>query len=180
METGKIQIYTGDGKGKTTAALGLAIRAIGRNKKVVIVYFDKGGNHYGERIILDKLKSNFFNYYVTGLERFELKTKQFRFGVTSEDIKEAKRGLKLVATEFQKNQIDLLILDEINTTIKQGMIKVEDFLIILGLKPKNMELVLTGRDADPKIIEKADLVTEMKMIKHYYNQGLNAREGIEY
>ncbi len=177
---GKIQVYTGYGKGKTTAGLGLAIRALGREKKVAIVYFDKGGQHYGERNILDKLVGDNFSYHVTGAIRFDPQEKTFRFGVEEQDIKEALRGLQIVEGFFQGNKLDLLVLDEINSTITLGMLKLEDVLALLSKKPAQLELVLTGRDCAQAILDKADLVTEMKMIKHYFYQGQEAREGIEY
>lgn len=177
---GKIQVYTGEGKGKTTAALGLTIRALGRDKKVVIIYFDKGGNDYGERNILNKLKGKNFQYYITGRQRFNSATQKFDFSIKIEDKNEADRGLKIVQDIFKENLVDLLILDEINSTISSGMVILEDFLEVLNNKPKNMELVLTGRNVHQKIIARADLVTEMKSIKHYFDQGVEAREGIEY
>ncbi len=100
---GKIQVYTGHGKGKTTASLGLAIRALGRNKKVVIIYFDKGGEKYGERKVLDDLISNNFKYHVTGRERFDSITKKFRFGVKKEDKAEAQRGLRIIEKIFKES-----------------------------------------------------------------------------
>src|SRR3989338_1269110 len=177
---GKIQVYTGYGKGKTTAALGLAVRALGRGSKVVIVYFDKGGDHYGERKVLEKLKGENLEYRVTGRERFDAKSRTFRFGVTEGDKQEALRGLAMVEEYFNQAVVDLLILDEINSTIALGMLDLEKFLAVLAKKPESLEVVLTGRDAHPSILAKADLVTEMKMVKHYFYQGLGAREGIEY
>jgi len=176
---GKIQIYTGNGKGKTTASLGLAIRAAGRGKKTAIVYFDKGGQNYGERKILDRLAGQ-INYYVTGRQRFNPKTKKFIFGVTTIDKQEAERALSIVAKLYKKKRLDLLILDEINNAINLDMINVAKVLKLLRQKPKHLELVLTGRAAHPKIIKMADLVTEMKLVKHYFYQGLPARKGIEF
>lgn len=180
QKRGKIQVYTGSGKGKTTAALGLAIRSLGRGKKVAIVYFDKGGDHYGERKILDKLVSENFKYYVTGRDRFNPQSETFRFGIEPSDKEEALRGLKIVENLFKEGNLDLLILDEINPAMALGILDLELSLKVLDTKPADLELVLTGRDADPKIIERADLVTEMKLVKHYYYQGEKAREGIEY
>lgn len=178
---GKIQIYTGHGKGKTTAALGLAIRALGRDKKVAIVYFDKGGDHYGERKILDKLKATAnLNYFVFGALRFNPEEKTFRFGVEDQDKEEANKALAKVEQLFKEDNLDLLILDEINSTIVLGMLKLEPVLALLEKKPENLELVLTGRDAPQELLDKADLVTEMKLIKHYFYQGQEAREGIEF
>jgi len=174
---GKIQIYTGNGKGKTTASLGLAIRAFGRGRKVIIIYFDKGGDHYGERRVLDKLG---LEYHACGLKRFDEIKKKFRFGVIEDDIKEAQRGLKLVKQIFQDQAADLLILDEIHPTIHLDMLKLEEVIEVIKQKPLEMELVMTGRGAKDELIDLADLVTEMKPIKHYFDQGQLAREGIEY
>ena len=177
---GKIQVYTGHGKGKTTASLGLAIRALGRGKKVVIVYFDKGGEDYGERKVLDNLVNDNFKYHVTGKERFDGITKKFRFGVKQDDKKVAKKGLRIADKIFKEGLIDLLILDEINPAIHLGMLDIESFLKVLDSRPKFMEVVLTGREAHPRILKRADLVTEMKLVKHYFYKGTEAREGIEY
>ena len=176
---GKIHVYTGYGKGKTTASLGLAIRACGRGKNIAIIYFDKGGTDYGERKILDQLKNNIV-YYVTGRNRIDQQSGKFIFGVEEIDKQEAQRALTIIQNLFNEPNLDLLILDEINNSINLGMVELEEFLNILDRKPKYLELILTGRDAHPRILERADLVTEMKLIKHYFYQGTPAREGIEY
>ncbi len=174
MSLGQIQIYTGSGKGKTTAALGLIIRALGYKMKVGIIYFDKGGNFYNERKILDKLN---VDYQVFGLRR--MNKKGFRFKNKKGDFKEAQKGLKCIKKYYQKD-LDLLILDEINTTSKTKLLKEKDIKEIIKKKPHKLELILTGRYCPDKIIALADLVTEMKEIKHYLNKGLNARPGIDY
>lgn len=179
-DSGKIQIYTGDGKGKTTAALGLVIRALGQQKKAAIVYFDKGGDFYGERKILDKLSGDNFKYFATGLERFDRAKKIFRSGISSEDKREAERGLKIAKRLFKENNLDLLVLDEINPVIHLGMVVLEEFLRILESRPKTLELVLTGRNAPQALLDKADLITEMKAVRHYFTSGSQAREGIEF
>jgi cob(I)alamin adenosyltransferase len=180
-DLGKIQIYTGDGKGKTTAGLGLAMRALGRGMRVRIIYFDKGGDNYGERKILDELKNKFsVSYEVTGLDRIDSVTKVFRFGVNNEDRQEAIRGLELVKKIFIDNDCDLLILDELNSTLGLKMLEVKEVLEVLDLKPENMEVVMTGRNCPDEVLERADLVTEMKMIKHYFEKGVKARKGIEF
>jgi len=180
--TGKIQVYAGDGKGKTTAALGLAIRALAQGLKVKIVYFDKGGDFYGERKILDLLANNYqISYQATGLSRFDPTTHKFRFGVTDGDKEEGKKALEIVKQIFANaNYPDLLILDEINPAITLGIIELTEVLEILQLRPKDLELVLTGRSVCSEIIALADLVTEMKPLKHYFDQGVEARKGIEY
>lgn len=179
INLGKIHVYTGYGKGKTTAALGLAIRACGRGKKVAIIFFDKGGLNYGEREIFDQLKDK-IEYYVTGRNRIDQKTNRFIFGVEEIDKQEAQKALRIITDLFKNEVLDLLILDEINNAINLRMVGLDEFLKILDNKPKYLELVLTGRDAHPRILERADLVTEMKLVKHYYYKGTSAREGIEY
>lgn len=175
---GKIQVYTGDGKGKTTAALGLAMRAIGNGYKVGIIFFDKGGSYYGERKILDLLADQGLQYKVFGLSRMT-EGKGFRFKNEEGDLAEAQKALEQ-AKSWMNSDLDLLILDEINTTVKTGLLKLENILELVSHKRKNLELILTGRYCPPEILEKADLVTEMKPVKHYISKGLGARPGIEY
>ena|SRR3989344_1850463 len=174
---GQIQLYTGDGKGKTTAGLGLALRAAGQGKKVAIIFFDKGGIDYGERKSLLKLKPQ-VDFFVTGLVRF-VPGKPFRFSVLPGDKEEAAKGLTLARQLFKKNY-DLIILDEINTSVGLKMLPLPPVLKLLKAKPAKLEVVLTGRFARPELLEQADLVTEMKMIKHYMFKGVPARLGIEY
>lgn len=176
---GKIHVYTGDGKGKTTAALGLAIRACGWGKKAAIVYFDKGGELYGERTILNKLAGR-ISYYVTGKKRLCQPAGGFNFKIEEIDKQEAARGLKIVTELFKDSTLDLLILDEINVVLNLNILGLDEFLNILDNKPKHLELVLTGRDAPQQVLERADLVTEMRLVKHYFYKKTGAREGIEY
>lgn len=176
--SGKIHIYTGDGKGKTTAALGLAIRAIGSGFKVGIIYFDKGGDYYGERKILDKLKSEGLEYMTFGEPRMT-KNKGFRFKNNTADWQQAQLAVDQ-AIKWMQEDFDLLILDEINTTVKTKLLKLNDILHLIEQKPKKLELVLTGRYCPDKVMEQADLITEMKAIKHYLKTGLPARKGIEF
>lgn len=174
-----IQIYTGDGKGKTTAALGLVVRAVGAGKKVTWVAFDKGGEHYAERDVLTQRFPE-MEFHATGLDRMNLETGTFRFGVTDEDRQEGERGLEIVRNLFAKNDRDLIVLDEINISTCLGIIKESDVLAILKQKPEGIELVLTGREAPQSFIDLADLVTEMKMNKHYIQKGVKARPGFDY
>ncbi|MBT4209439.1 MAG: cob(I)yrinic acid a,c-diamide adenosyltransferase [Candidatus Komeilibacteria bacterium] len=176
--SGKIQIYTGDGKGKTTASLGLAIRAIGNGLKVGIIYFDKGGDYYNERKILDKLKADGLEYIAFGEQRMT-EGKGFRFKNNTEDLQQAQLAIDQALTWMQQD-FDLLILDEINTTVKTDLLKLEDILHLISQKPDDLELVLTGRYCPPEVMDKADLITEMKVIKHYIKTGLPARPGIEF
>lgn len=175
---GKIHIYTGDGKGKTTAALGLALRALGADLKVGIIYFDKGGDYYSEHKILDNLKDQGLIYQAFGMPR--MMGQKFRFENIPDDIYQAESAIKTADDWMQTKNLDLLILDEINTTIRTELLKLEDIISLLKQKPNNLELVLTGRYCPPEIMAFGDLITEMKLIKHYMDQGQDARKGIEY
>lgn len=177
---GLIQVYTGDGKGKTTAALGLAIRAVGEGMRVAIVHFDKGGAHYSERGVLASRFRDEIDLWATGLDRIDPVTRRFRFGVTSEDIAEAERGLELVRAVFRKAEHDLVILDEINTTVSLGMLREEDVLRVLREKPEDAELVMTGRHAPAAFLEMADLVSEVRLVNHYFYRGVPARSGLDH
>jgi len=176
---GLIQIYTGDGKGKTTAALGLALRAAGAGKKVGVIFFDKGGEHYSERKVLAEKFVGIIDFVVTGRDRIDPTTNRFDFSITEKDKTEAARALAEARRMFS-NGYDLIILDEFNTSAGLKLFSEEEALKLLSEKPEFVELVLTGRNALPSVIEKADLVTEMKMVKHYYHQGVKAREGIDF
>ena len=166
---GYVQVYTGDGKGKTTAALGLSLRAAGSGLKVYIAQFIKMGD-YSEIKALAKF-SDLITVEQFGLGRF-IKGKP-----SQEDIEAAHNGIAKVKSLIGK--YDIIVLEEANVAAACGVISVEDILELISLKPDNVELVITGRGADPRVIEKADLVTEMKEIKHYYQKGVQARVGIE-
>ena len=171
LKKGYVQVYTGDGKGKTTAAFGLALRAAGYDLQVFIAQFIKG-RRYSEIKSLEKLKDNItVKQYGRG---FFIRKKP-----CDEDIKAAKAGLEEIKELLASGKYDLVILDEINIAVYFKLLSVEDILDLIDLKPDDVELVLTGRKVDPKVIEKADLVTEMREIKHYYNNGIVARSGIE-
>lgn len=169
---GYIQVYTGNSKGKTTAALGLALRAAGAGHRVFIAQFIKRGKTSEHK----------------ALERFKdlIEIRQFGTGfIRTENqlppaIKAALKGLMAVEEVLKSSNYDMVILDEINVAIFKKLISLEDVLRLFDLKPANVELVLTGRYADEKIIERADLVTEMKEIKHYFTLGVRARKGIEH
>ncbi|AIS52036.1 Cob(I)yrinic acid a,c-diamide adenosyltransferase BtuR [Thermoanaerobacter kivui] len=175
MERGLIQVYTGDGKGKTTASIGLGIRAVGRGFKVYMVQFLKETDT-GE---LHTLK-NIENFKVF---RFQSSDKFF-WTLNEEEkkvlAKEMKKAYEFVVDVLENKKCDVLILDEIMAAIHSKMYTVEDVLKLIEIKPKEIELVLTGRSAPQEIIEKADLVTEMKAIKHPFERGIPARYGIEY
>lgn len=167
---GKIHIYTGDGKGKTTAALGLALRATGADYKVYIVQFLKGQDY-------SELKSLKPNKNIT-LKRFGEKTFIHKIG-TSPDKIAAQKAFLWSKKILQSNKFNVVILDEIFLATFFKLIKVTDVVKLIKNKPKNIELVLTGRKASPQIIKLADYVTEMREIKHPYQKGLMARKGIE-
>ncbi len=173
LEQGCVQVYTGNGKGKTTAALGLALRAVGRELMVCIVQFMKGGGPYGEHLVAERL-APYLTIITTGRKGW---VKQD--GPAAEDRQLAEEGLVLAREILTGGTYDLVILDEINGAVAYGLLDVEPVLELIRLKPSRVELVLTGRNAHEKIIEAADLVTEMREIKHYYKAGVPARIGIE-
>lgn len=168
---GYVQVYTGDGKGKTTAALGLAVRAIGAGLNVFIAQFVKGQ-------ICSEIKAINEN-----LDKITIKQYGRKYFIYSkpekEDIEMAKKGLLEVSNAVKSGKYDVVILDEANIATYFKLFSVDELLKVIKEKPDGVELVITGRKADPKIIEAADLVTEMKEIKHYYKKGVMARQGIE-
>jgi len=171
MRKGYIQVYTGNAKGKTTAALGLALRAAGAGHTVYIAQFVKK-RKCSEHKALERFNDFItLRQYGTGFIRGRKPNKS--------EIASAKKGLEEVIEVIASKQYDMVILDEINVATHYGLISVEDLLALLKAKPLNVELVLTGRYADERIIERADLVTEMKEIRHYFAKGVKARVGIE-
>ncbi|UCC39244.1 MAG: cob(I)yrinic acid a,c-diamide adenosyltransferase [Candidatus Aminicenantes bacterium] len=170
---GYIQVYTGDGKGKTTAALGLALRAVGHGLKVYIGQFLKG-QLYGELSSAKKLSPD-IKIEQFGRKGFVHVTKD----PDEEDIKRAKRGLKKCMDAMLSQKYNIIILDEINVAVYFNLLSEKTILEFLSQKPENIELILTGRYAPTSFLKKADLVTVMKEKKHYYQKGVKAREGIE-
>jgi cob(I)alamin adenosyltransferase len=174
---GYIQVYTGSGKGKTTAALGIALRAAGAGLKVFIGQFIKKGK-YSEHNALKRFKDFItVKQYGTG---FVKRTQSKEHRTQTEAIEAARKGLEETKKIIASGMYDIVILDEINVAVHYNLISVGDILDLLNAKPSHVELVLTGRYANEKIIEMADLVTEMKEIKHYYKKGVKARRGIEH
>lgn len=171
---GKIQVFTGDGKGKTTAAMGLAVRAIGRGYKVFIVQFLKAPNTSGEQIAFQAL-APMITIKPMGRNGFI-----FERGYEPQDKDMAKQAMDEVREAMQSGNFDIIVLDEVNVAVDFGLVDVQDVLDLMNSKPDNIELVLTGRNARPEIINRADLVLEMKKIKHHFDKGVRAREGIEY
>lgn len=173
IERGLVQVYTGNGKGKTSAAFGLALRAIGRGLKVYIIQFIKGGFDYGELYVIDRLPNLTLKAFGQGKFITE-------FPPSSKDKEIAKETLQLAKKVVQSGEYDIVILDEINVALSLHLIKTEEVIELIKNKPKHVELVLTGRYAPKEIIEIADLVTEMKEIKHPFQKGIPPRKGIEY
>lgn len=179
METrgslGLVQVYTGNGKGKTTAALGLAIRAAGHGFRVCFLQFLKGNRKCGEHLLLTK--------FAQDSQLFDLMCPNDRsyFGQNvSERAARANAALELARQVLGQRSYDLVILDEIVTAISNGLLQTRDVLTLINERPPNVELVLTGRNAPKEIIDAADLVTEMNPIKHPFSKGVKARKGIEY
>ena len=174
MKKGFLQVYTGNGKGKTTAAFGQAFRAYGRGFKVGVVQFMKSWIT-GEVLLAQKLE-NF------ELIRIDTSTK-FTWEMTPEELENLKqtvrKGFFELAKLIDENKFDLLVIDEFNHLIVQNFITKDEVLQFIDAKPETMELLLTGRNAPDWLIERADLVTEMKPIKHYFDKGVDARGGIE-
>ena len=170
-QKGYVQVYTGNGKGKTTAALGLSLRAAGAGLRVFLAQFIKGGR-YSEIAALERFADR-ITVRQYGLGRF------IRGEPSEADIAAARKGLEEVSTILSSGDYDVVVLDEANEAVKIGLFSVVELLDLINAKPESVELVITGRSAHDKILERADLVTEMKEIKHYYRQGVKARAGIE-
>jgi cob(I)alamin adenosyltransferase len=173
LEKGLVQVYTGDGKGKTSAAFGLALRAIGRGLKVYIVQFIKGGFDYGELYVVDKLPNLTLKAFGRGLF-------VTRKPPDEVDVALAEEAFNLAKEVVESGEYDMVILDEINVALSLKLISLEKVLDLIKRKPEHVELVLTGRYAPNEIIEAADLVTEMREIKHPYRKGWPARMGVDY
>lgn len=175
---GYIQVYTGNGKGKTTASLGLAMRALGRCWKVLIVMFTKGGDDYGElksfRTLAPAIQNN-LTIIQAGLNRIVYSDNK-----TEADEKVIKEGWETVKKAIKNNEYNLIILDEANIAIALKILDVDEVVEVLKNKPEEMEIVLTGRYADEKIIDIAHLVSRIEPVKHYWDTGVVARRGIEY
>lgn len=176
LKRGCVQVYTGNGKGKTTAAVGLAVRAAGNGLKVFMVQFLKSGAT-GELESAKKLEPNF--------EIFRFEKKRGFFWTLSDEQKlelkkEIQEAYSFCRKVLEEKQCDILIMDEIMGALSNNLVSLEQLIELIAIKPENMELILTGRNVPQEIVDRADLVTEMKDIKHYFEQGVPAREGIEY
>lgn len=170
IEKGYIQVYTGNGKGKTTAALGISLRCLCAGNKVFFGQFMKGQTY-------SELKAT---EYFPNFKMEQYGNLCFVNGTPSpKDYEGAKKGLERMKEVLTSGEYDMVVFDEINTTLFFHLVEVEDVLKVLDLKPEKTEVILTGRYAPQEIIDRADLVTEMKEIKHYYNAGVDSRVGIE-
>lgn len=175
MELGLIHIYCGDGKGKTTASMGLGMRAAGRNMKVLLTQFLKD-NTTGELASIEKLGENFEVFKGAPVKKF------FKFMTPEEQVatkKEHEERFRAVTKKAIDEKFDLLIMDEIIASVNLELIPLDEVVEFLKNKPKGLEVVLTGRDPNEKLVELADYVSEIKAIKHPYEKGINSRIGIE-
>jgi len=172
---GLLIVYTGDGKGKTTAALGMAVRATGYGWKILMVQFIKGEWVYGE---LEGYKKLAPNLRLERMGKGFVRIKGDKLSI-EEHVKAAKAALKFARHNLD-NDYDIIILDEINVAIKEGLLTSEEVLEVVNSRPSFLHMVLTGRYAPPEIIKAADLVTEMKEIKHPFKMGILAQPGVDY
>ena len=174
-----ILVITGNGKGKTTSALGTAIRAVGWGNRVAVVFFDKGGNHYGEQNILNLLQDK-IDFYRFGLERFDEETGVFRFRNTEADKKEAKYGIEKVLSLYEGKYF-LIIADELIACLNNGLVTDADVRDLVNRCPEETHLLLTGRNAPDWLIKEADMVSDVKEVKHYFEEkGTLAVKGLDY
>ncbi len=207
MKKGQVHVYTGDGKGKTTAALGLALRAVGQGLKVVMVQFMKGGKYTGEYVAANNYLPNFkilqfgrpcikqpkqlklsgFNAEPEQQDYFNSIREDIECGdckhcFLNDDVQKdyVEEGFDKATDLIQSGKYDVVILDEINLSMHLGFIDPKLVLNLIATKPESVELILTGRNAPVEILSAADLITEMKMSRHYYNNGTGARRGVEY
>jgi len=173
FKKGLVQIFTGDGKGKTSAALGVTLRALGHGLRVCIVVFMKGDYPYSEWNFLSKFPD------VT-IARFGSKGFTDREKVKPEEKEQARQALIAAREAMLSGSYDLVVLDEVNIAVAWKLVELDEVVRLLKDKPENVELILTGRQADAKLVEMADLVTECLKIKHPYDKGILARPGIDY
>ena len=173
LRIGLTQIFTGNGKGKTTAALGAVLRALGHGLRVYIVYFMKGDYSYGERRILSELPN-------VSMASFGSQGYVDPKNVKPEEIKQARRALAAAREAMLSGNYDVVVLDEVNLAVAWKLVELDEVIKLISDKPQNVELILTGRNADTKLIQLADLVTEMLNIKHPHDAGVTARRGFEY
>lgn len=173
---GIVIVYTGNGKGKTTAALGIALRAVGHNKKICMIQFIKGSWHYGEMSSSKRLEPEFEMTAVGKGFVGIVDDKSSR----EDHHKIAQEAIKISKEKIVSNKYDIVILDEINYAVNLGLVKTIQVIDLIKAKPTSLDLVMTGNHAKQEIVELADLVTEMKEIKHPYKVGIKAKQGIDF
>ncbi|AJZ76692.1 cob(I)yrinic acid a,c-diamide adenosyltransferase [Candidatus Nitrosotenuis cloacae] len=176
MESGLVIVYTGKGKGKTTAALGMALRAIGHNYKICMIQFIKGSWHYGEMSSSKKLEPEF---ELTAVGKGFVGILDDK---TPKEVhqKIAKEAIQIAKEKTLSEKYNIIILDEINYAVNLGLVELEDVLDLIKNKPQSVTLVLTGNHVKQEIVDAADLVTEMKEIKHPFQRGIRAKKGIDF
>ncbi len=174
---GLVQLFEGHGKGKTTAAIGSIVRMVGAGKRAAMIYFDKGGDHYSERAVFDRLGGDWFAF---GRDRIDPITGRFDFSVTEEDRELGARAIEKMHELFLLDLYDLLVLDEVNSSCALGFVSEAAVLELLDCKPDRLELILTGRNAPEFFRQRAHLVTEMQLVKHYFYSGVKARAGVDF
>lgn len=178
QQRGYVHTYTGNGKGKTTASLGLALRALGRGLRVLLVMFTKGGNHYGELFAFRQLRpaiASRLTVLQAGLDRIV-----FSHNVNDADACLIQHGWTIAQRAAHGGQFDVLVLDEAHIALDLGLIAREEMAAFLRQKPSALEVVLTGRRAHDQMLALSDLVSEVQPVKHYWSQGVRARPGIDY
>ena len=172
---GLVIVYTGTGKGKTTAAMGMALRSVGHGLRVLMIQFIKGSWHYGELDAFERLAPQFKIIPMgRGFIRFD------RGGADPEDLRAVREAWGFAREQMASGDYEMIILDEINYVIDYELLPVEEVLEAVQTRPAGLHLVLTGRNAHPRLIEAADLVTEMKEIKHPFQRGIKAQKGVEF
>jgi cob(I)alamin adenosyltransferase len=185
LKDGLVQVYTGDGKGKTTAAVGLALRAAGHGLRVCVVQFAKAPGESGERRLLERLAPG-IGFQVFGAAHWGDPRKAppgtpwWLLPPSEEDREQAQLGLECARETIAGGRCDVLVLDEVFAVLRYELVSLEQVLRLLRARPPHLELVLTGRGAPPEIIDAADLVTEMKSVKHPFVRGISARRGIDF
>jgi cob(I)alamin adenosyltransferase len=172
LERGLVEVYTGNGRGKTTAAIGLAFRAVGNGLRVHILQFMKGDESYGEFVSCTAHPD-------ISIEQFGRKEFVNPTEPSTVDVELATRGMARAREVVSAGEADVVILDELNVAVGFGLVSVEDVMGLLDMKPPHVELLITGRMAPPELIDRADMVTEMREVKHPFNEGVLARAGID-
>jgi len=185
LSRGLVQVYTGTGKGKTTAALGLAMRAAGHGLRVCFVQFLKGGWDSGERQGAQRLSPEIEIHAFGAAEwgdrsQADEDTPWWKLPPSEDDRQQAQEGMLFARRAVTGEDYDIVVLDEVLGALKFGLVSLEELLALICARPSKVELILTGRDAPDEVLKAADLVTEMNAVKHPYDRGIEARKGIEY